>query len=163
MTSKLPNLARRYIGGVAAHPDLLAIVGPDLAVSHGQLAEASLRLALGLHDRGMGPGSTIAVRTADPVMALASLFATALVGARWIFAHGNLLGTDRLALDMVLDDASLPTPPPVPATALDESWFAARSVAPGTALPFAGFKSDDDIWMISQTSGTTGTPKLVGL
>jgi acyl-coenzyme A synthetase/AMP-(fatty) acid ligase len=64
---------------------------------------------------------------------------------------------------MVLDDGTLPAPSPVPATSLDESWFAPRSVAPGTPLPVAGFRSNDDIWMISQTSGTTGTPKLVGL
>jgi acyl-CoA synthetase (AMP-forming)/AMP-acid ligase II len=163
MNPSLPNLALRYLGGVAAQPDALAIVGSDLKVTHGQLAEASLAIALGFHERGLGQGSTIAVRSADPVVALASLFATALLGARWIFAHGNLLGTDRLALDMVLDDGSLPGSSPVAVTPLDESWFAPRPVAPGTALPFAGFRSNDDIWMISQTSGTTGTPKLVGL
>lgn len=158
-----PNLALHYLRSVATFPDAAAITGSGLNVAHGQLAEASLALALGLQDRGLGQGSTIAVRTADPVVALASLFATALIGGRWIFGHGNLLGTDRLALDLVMDDATLPDPAAVPVTALDASWFASRSVAPGTPLPFKGFRSPDDIWMISQTSGTTGTPKLVGL
>jgi acyl-CoA synthetase (AMP-forming)/AMP-acid ligase II len=163
MNSIVPNLALHYLRGVAAHPGRLAIFGPSLTVTHGQLAEASVGVALGFHDRGLGQGSTIAVRTADPVVALASLFGAALVGARWIFAHSNLLGTDRLAIDMVLDDGTLTEPASVPATILDSSWFAARPVAHGTRLPFAGFRSQDDIWMISQTSGTTGTPKLVGL
>jgi acyl-CoA synthetase (AMP-forming)/AMP-acid ligase II len=158
-----PNLALRYLGGVAERPDAPAVTGSGLAVTHGQLAEASLALALGFHDRGLGQGSVIAVRTADPVVALTSLFGSALVGARWIFAHSNLLGTDRLALNLVLDDATLPEPAPVPVTMLDASWFAPRPVTPGTPLPFKGFRSPDDIWMISQTSGTTGTPKLVGL
>jgi acyl-CoA synthetase (AMP-forming)/AMP-acid ligase II len=158
-----PNLALQYLRGVAAFPNAPAITGAGLNVGHGQLAEASLALALGLHDRGLGQRSTIAVRTADPLVALASLFATALLGARWIFAHGNLLGTGRLTLDLVLDDGTLAEPAPVPVTGLDASWFAPRPVAPGTPLPFQGFRSSEDIWMISQTSGTTGTPKLVGL
>ncbi|WP_374643545.1 class I adenylate-forming enzyme family protein [Tabrizicola sp.] len=156
------NLGLHYLRAVARFPQVLAVTGAGLSVTHGQLAEASLALALGLHERGMGQGSTVAVRTADPVISLASLMATALIGARWVFGHGNLLGTDRLAIDLTLDDATM-EPASLPITPLDATWFAPRSVTPGSALPFAGFRSDDDIWMISQTSGTTGTPKLVGL
>ncbi|RYI18732.1 MAG: long-chain fatty acid--CoA ligase, partial [Acetobacteraceae bacterium] len=157
------NLGFGYLGAVATFPDAPAITGSGLALTHGQLAEASIALALGLQERGLSQGDTLALRTADPLVALASVFATALLGARWVFGHTNLLGTDRLRLDMVLDDHSLPDPAPVAVTALDESWFRPREVMPGTALSFAGFRSPDDIWMISQTSGTTGTPKLVGL
>ena len=163
MTLTAANLALDYLGRVAARPDIPAITGSGLFITHGQLAEAGRALALGLHDRGLGQGSTLAVRTADPLVALASLLATGLLGARWVFAHGNLLGTDRLAIDLVLDDGSLPDPASVPVTALDEGWFVRKPVDPGTPLPFAGFRTQDDIWMVSQTSGTTGTAKLVGL
>lgn len=156
-----PGLA--YLHRAASFPQALAIGGSGLQIAHGQLAEASLAVALGSQDRGLGQGSTIAVRTADPLVALASLLATALIGARWVFGHGNLLGTDRLKLDLVLDDGSLAEPAAVPTCTLDASWFAPRAVAPGTPLPFRGFRTSEDIWMISQTSGTTGTPKLVGL
>jgi len=158
------NLSLGYIRSVSGFPDDVAITGGGAVITHGQLAETSLALALGLHDRGFGQGNTLAVRTADPVIALGSLLATGLVGARWVFAHGNLLGTDRLALDMVLDDGTLPGAVTGPVTQLDRGWFAPRpETGAAKPLPFAGFRSPDDLWMISQTSGTTGTPKLVGL
>lgn len=158
------NIGLRYLRAVASFPDTVAITGGGEVVTHGQLAEASLAIALGLRARGIGQRSALAVRTADPAMALAALVATALLGARWVFGHGNLLGTDRLAIDMVLDDGTLPGEAGVPVVTLDESWFTQRGVGGAEKpLPFEGFLAPDDIWMISQTSGTTGTPKLVGL
>nr|WP_275982170.1 class I adenylate-forming enzyme family protein [Frigidibacter sp. ROC022] len=150
---------------VGSAPDAPAVISAQGTVSHGQLAEASLAMALGLQDRGMKQGSTLAMRTGDPAVALASLLATALLGARWIYAHANLVGSDRLDIDMILDDGSQPGESPAGAVQLDQSWFAPRAPEGGgpRPLPFTGFRSPEDIWMISQTSGTTGTPKLVGL
>lgn len=161
-TTPVLNVGLSYLHAVASAPMAPAVVGGETSVSHGQLAEASLALALGLKERGMGQGSTLAVRTDDPAVALASLLATAMLGARWVFAHGNLIGSSRLAIDMVLDDGSLPGDAPAGAVQLDESWFAPRT-GQGGQLPFKGFRNPEDVWMISQTSGTTGTPKLVGL
>lgn len=162
-TSHPNNLVRHYLGMVAAFSDAPAVLAPDTTVTHGQLAEVILAIALGLHDRGIGPGATIAIRTRDPVNAIASLMAAGLAGARWVFAHANLVGTDRLAIDLVLDDGTMSAPVTYPVVRLDSSWLAPRPVAPGTPLPLHGFRGPGDIWVISQTSGTTGTPKLVGL
>lgn len=158
------NIALHYLQAVALSPASAAIVGSETTISHGQLAEASLAIALGLQARGMGPGSTLAVRTQDPSIALATLLATALLGARWVFAHDNLVGSGRLDIDLILDDGSLPGNAAISTVRLDETWFAADSDKGRFQPPvFAGFRTSEDVWMISQTSGTTGTPKLVGL
>lgn len=156
------NVGLHYLRAVAAAPERPAVVGGQDTISHGQLAEAALAVALGLQERGLGARATLAVRTADPAVALATLLATAMLGARWVFAQGDLVTSGRLPIDMVLDDGSLESAAPQGAVLLDAGWFAPRTGG-GGRLPFDGFRDPEDIWMISQTSGTTGTPKLVGL
>jgi len=109
-------------------------------------------------------GSTIAIRSHDPALLLASLFATSLTGSRWVYAHANLVGSSQLDVDLILDDAGPETAQLPGSTKLDTSWFQ-RPAGEGKGQPFP-FPQDhrpNDVWMISQTSGTTGTPKLVGL
>ena len=158
------NIGQLFLRAAVSNPGDAALIDGVQPVSYGQLAEASVAVALGLHARGMRRGSVVAVRSGDPSLLLATLFATALIGSRWVFAHDNLIGSNQLYLDLILfDDASdlsrLPR-----AVRVDASWFAPRSgEGQGRQLPFGQDHHPQEVWMISQTSGTTGTPKLVGL
>lgn len=123
-----------------------------------------MAIALGLRDRGLRRGSTVAVHSKDPSMLLASLFATALTGGRWVFAHPNLVGSAQLDIDLILDDVGAEAAQLPGSVRLDASWFQRPAdEGKGKPFPFPQDHHPEDIWMISQTSGTTGTPKLVGL
>lgn len=143
--------------------DEIAIRDETSAFSYGQLGQASILAALHMRRLGIGRGDTVGVKTTDLLAMMAIVFGTALLGCRWIYASKNIIDAEVLKLDLVLEDFK-DVPEFEGSVFLDERWGCPPVGDSLTDLPeFSGYQSPDDIWMISSTSGTTGTSKLVGL
>ena len=145
-------------------PLAIAIRDDQTAFTYESLAIACVRTAQHLQQLGAGPGKLIAVRSDDLLLLMATVFGSALAGCQWVFASEQTLKNRLLKPDLVFDGSVDPTTRMKDAIAIDESWALPLKGSAGSALPvFQGYASPDDVWLISPTSGTSGTPKLVGL
>ncbi len=162
MSAHDSNTGLAILKVAASVPDKVAIRDGASSVTYGQLAELTIRLAARLMDVGITQGKTVAARSDDTAFVLASVYATALVGARWVYAFEDLVRSRRLDIDLVLDAMPHETGLLPGAVRVDAAWFAAAS--PRDAAPrFPGFRVPGETWLLTQTSGTTGTPKLIAL
>lgn len=158
------NVGGAYLKSASQRPSEPAILVEDGAISHGELASASISMARHMRRLGVGWNSTVALRSDDLVVVLAGLFATALLGARWINGDANTDLMRRAGVTLALDTDPDPATQLSGSVLVDARWGQPPKGAQTTEPPvFPGYGSPDDIWMIGKTSGTTGTPKLVGL
>jgi acyl-CoA synthetase (AMP-forming)/AMP-acid ligase II len=158
------NVGLAILKAVSADPERIAVWSESSALTYGDLGNISISMALNLTARGVRQGQIVAIRSDDIAVIIGSLVATALLGCRWIYGTKAALGSDRLTIDLLLHTAAADAGLSRAAALIDETW---AMPPPGhdTAKPprFPGYRDPDDIWMLSTTSGTTGTPKLVGL
>jgi acyl-coenzyme A synthetase/AMP-(fatty) acid ligase len=155
------NVGFTYLSRATRWRDELAIFHDELRLTHGALAGITIAMARHMQRHGAGQGSVVGVRSEDVTVTMASLLATALIGARWVFASGSDLLRRRAGVTLLLDSEPDPALRLPGAVLVDADWAKMPADAPTT--PFPGHADADAPWLISRTSGTTGTPKLVWL
>lgn len=158
------NLAQSVLGGAGRRGATPAVMGADFELSYPRLAGIAASMALHLQARGVGRGQLVAIRSDDLIVVLGSVLAAGLLGCRWVYARREVLASPRIVPDLVLDTLPTGRAPIADAVHVDESWARPPEGTDRTRPPvFPGYADPDDIWIISSTSGTTGTPKFVGL
>lgn len=156
------NVGFAFLQAAARRVHDLAIFNDSFRMTYGQLGDLAVALARGFQTRGIGRGATVAVRSDDVVAVLATIHATALVGARWMFATGPEELLARAGVTLLLDAGGEDGELLPGAVRLDAGWLAGPE-AGAMAAPFPGYDDPDAPWILSQTSGTTGVPKIVAL
>ena len=78
----------------ARHPDRPAIHDRDRAVTYGELADWSARLAGGLAERGVGPGDVVGLLSYNSAEFLAAIYAANSVGAAAMPVNWRLAGPE---------------------------------------------------------------------
>ncbi|GAA4538689.1 AMP-binding protein [Amycolatopsis samaneae] len=162
------NYVGSILAALAVEPDTVACVQPDgTEVRRGELATLVHRMARGLADRGVGPGSTVTTLSANRAEVLAARYAVSLLGARVVGLYEGVAAAVQAAIvsdvdtDVLLVDPDLAvrakelgelTSVPLTLT-LDE--LPAADATPLTPCPVG----DDDLFCIRHTGGTTGHPK----
>ncbi|UBU18739.1 class I adenylate-forming enzyme family protein [Nonomuraea gerenzanensis] len=137
-------VARHVLAHAAERPSRLAVCGPGGELTYAGLAERISGAARHLRDRGVGPGSMVAVALADPVELLTAVLAADLAGATPLVGDP---AWDRRRWDH-LTTASL----------------AARISAPLPQVagpPVEGEARPDDLAWACFSSGSTGRPRAV--
>ncbi|WP_156675501.1 AMP-binding protein, partial [Mycobacterium sp. E188] len=155
-----------FAAQVARGPGAVAVCGGGVSVSYRELDAASNRLARYLVDRGVGPGSVVALLFSRSAEAIAAMLAVLKTGAAY-------LPIDPVSPDsrigFLLADAK-------PVAALTTAELAGRLAGHGVAvidvddarldeLPDAALPEPDadGLAYLIYTSGTTGVPKGVGV
>lgn len=170
----LAGLLRRNAG---QRGGAVAVAAGDVTVSHAALAESALRLAGGLRELGLSPGTRLAVFARKTPAAMTAFLAAACAGGVFFPVDPNqppAVTRDILArlapAAMVVAaeflpvlDALYPAGPPFAVVACDgparPGMAALDELAAGplpAALPEVG--PDDPVYL-NFTSGTTGAPK----
>ncbi|SFR42875.1 Acyl-CoA synthetase (AMP-forming)/AMP-acid ligase II [Yoonia tamlensis] len=154
------NIGVAFLEAAARNPDLLAIVTADYMLNYTQLARLAKSYARNMQIRGVKNGSTVLVETTDVTVAMATVLATALLGARWIsYRSYNTLS------DLVIPThrfCALGTPPGPGFVTIDRSWDTSDLPIDAPFVPDAEISLDVP-WLYVATSGTTGRPKLIGM
>jgi malonyl-CoA/methylmalonyl-CoA synthetase len=150
------NIGLAFLAQAERTPDLLAIITDQQMFTYTQLAKMVRGLAGKLSGEGVRRGSIVSLDSDQLLHVAPVMLATALVGGQWI-AHKNY---------KVLSTAVSPTHFLRPAKdnsipsgfiALTDDWFSAPAQAEHDEVDV------EAPFVYLNTSGTTGTPKLLAL
>lgn len=151
----------------AEHPDKLAVVGDDEALTWGELNDRVRRLATGLRDRGVSAGDVVGARMGNSLDHVVVVYALAAAGAvlfelppdstpvqvEQALARTRAVGLFSDAPISDAERAALSGPALAARRATELAADAAADDLPG--------QDPDAIALLIGTSGTTGTPKIV--
>jgi acyl-coenzyme A synthetase/AMP-(fatty) acid ligase len=145
-------------------PDRPALVMAETVYSYGMLLALAKAFAIKLAAAGVDSSATIQLETRDLPVVMASLLASAALGARLAenAVVGELLGARPVTHRLF-------TAPPAQPTASGQTVLIDASWSPAEVLPQADTRfartqgATDAPWLLLATSGTTGLPKVVGL
>lgn len=155
------NIAAQYGRIAKAHANFPALLGNDVALSHGQVWRAVNGLARHFAEDGVGQGSLVVLNSRNMVVVLTALMATALLGAGFVVA-GPILAKAKVAKPTHF----YRTPEMAGHAAVDfrllpPEWL--RAEGPGTEDLAPAAVDPEAPWMYLHTSGTTGEPKFIVL
>ncbi|MES2940056.1 MAG: fatty acid--CoA ligase family protein [Pseudomonadota bacterium] len=143
----------------------VAVIHPAGAVNYLQLAGTVTGLAARLRAEGLASGMTAAVLVGDPFMHLALVLAAMAAGAASVSGHPNHGPfPPGLEIGAVLADGPLTFAPASRVVQVDTArWIGEAAASEDALLPAAwGFQDGRAMHRYFSSSGTTGTPKLMG-
>lgn len=159
------SIAARFQAVAKARPDQPALVFSDMQYSYGMLLDLTRAFRHRMAEQGIGPGSTVQLQSRDLPVVLAAFLAASALGARYVETSitPDLAGpypvTHLLAVEM-----PAATQPGERVVLIDPTWSPADLGPDRQDLAAGDGQTDPDApWLLVATSGTTGTPKVVGL
>jgi benzoate-CoA ligase len=168
-----PNAAVALLApNLASHPDRIALVTDECAMTYRQLDDMSNRFASMLSDSGIGAGERVVFAAGDSAFFFIALLGCLKLGAAPVLANPALspdeyryIMQDSLAVALVTESDMTPAlqaiSPGVRLTLmLDDPGFPAALASAGAeAAPHAPLA--DEIAFLLYSSGSTGSPKGV--
>lgn len=148
------------------NPAATAVATQKGNVTYLVLAQMCWCYAVRMREEGVTEDSCTAIAVTNPVVALVSIMAVGLIGGRWVQATTPANQRDDLGITHLLHDAPFTDAlfPAARRVLIDTSWRAVPAdMAARHIHDINGNRTPDDVWMISQSSGTTGTQKFMEL
>ncbi|MFI9629020.1 amino acid adenylation domain-containing protein [Streptomyces sp. NPDC052042] len=170
LTAAPATLAERYEEAARRYPDRIAVSHEDATLGYAELSDRAHRLARLLADRGIGPGSVVALALPRSLDLVTGLLAVSLAGAAYLPLDPDY-PADRLAYMLadarpaavVTDTATAPGLPEhdLPLITVDGAAAAAYDGTPLRQEDRVRPLNPHDPAYIIYTSGSTGRPKGV--
>ncbi len=159
MTVPYDNIARAFGELAQSNADLPAIIALEEVITYADLWLLVRRIAARMQGDGVGRGSLVAVNLQDMRLSLGVLLATALIGAGYVVAGPNLAKAQVLRPTHFYRAANMAGNPRVNFRVIDAAWLDLAKVDDTNVTA----TDPDAEWLYLHTSGTTGTPKYLGL
>jgi acyl-coenzyme A synthetase/AMP-(fatty) acid ligase len=156
------SLAKKYGLTAKANPKLPAIIREERVITHDDFWQIVRSFAIHLREEGVSPDSLVALNTNDRLGVLATLFATSLLGARFVSAGKILAGAKILRPTHFFRTPEVTGSSKVEFKLINDDWMPTPETR-ALADDFPGCVSLDGDWLYVHTSGTTGHPKFIGL
>jgi len=161
------NLALDIIRQAQTTPEAIAVVTPTQEIPYGVLRHLLLSFSIRMARHGVGRQACVGLKTADPLVALCSVLAVALRGARWVEVTQAAMNR-RKELGMThlfhSGDSGIASDNARVIRIGPEWQQLPEDVDTSTALPIPpAQESGDAVWMYAQSSGTTGRTKFIPL
>ena len=137
------------------HPDFPAIIAEDRTLSYRQLWDVVQGFTEKMRHHGVDETSLIAVNTQNMVVSLATLLASAMLGARYVVSSRVLADAKVLSPTNFFRSVEVQGSARVDFIEIDESWAQADNITSNTKQV-----SPDAPWLYLHTSGSTGAPKF---
>ena len=157
------NIGSNFLAMAQKNPDLLAMVRDDSLLNYEQFALVVLSFAKKMQSLGVEQGSVIAIDTDDALDAFASLMASSLLGAKWIAYKNYAILSSVVQPTHWFQSSSFGDTEFVQFEKIDASWFPGEDAVLSTVPEFDIAIDEDEPWLYVNTSGTTGTPKLLSI
>lgn len=155
------NIGFDLLRAMNGHKDKVAFAAPDGNVTYERLHDLTLCFAANLKARGVGQGAVVALAEMDEPTFFAMLTALSLLGATWV--HGTPAAlTSGLKISQLVHGSRADRLAGSNEFRLDETWTRMPDGSDKRAfLPFAGYAASTATACILQSSGSTGSPKLM--
>ncbi len=121
-------------------------------------------IALHLRNRGVREKFTLALDVENPIMAIALSLAAGALGALWVHATREALNSEASPVNFLVTDQMGRHFGMANVLYVDADWLKPPAGhEPTPSLTFEGFNQASQTFMIAQSSGTTGTLKLMAI
>ncbi len=158
------NSGFHFLTVARRQPSGTALSDEARVVSYAEFADITLLSALHMDRAGVRPGDLVGVRTEDPAVLLSTLLGSAFLGARWVSVAPGLGDLLRPKVTHFFTSTEDGREDWRNVHVVDGRWSRLpEGTAPDAVGRLPGATDPDAVWIVSPTSGTTGTPKLVGL
>lgn len=152
------NPAAAFLLVAQRYPDGLAIDRDGERICNEVLAKNIMAMAGHMRDRGVGPGSTVALHLQGGALWVMMTMACWLIGAKWYkVTRAAVEISSELQPTHVFSNLRDAVNLGVSSYVVDRSWAATAS----RPLPDGVPSCADDICFLATSSGTTGTPKVI--
>jgi len=160
MKKPLDNVAFDAVNHLAKNMNTTVFELGDHTVNGKQFRDLVLNYALHMKDRGINKSSCVALHFTDVILSTAFTMAICLIGCRWINLSIEL--TKNLTVDIthIIHYSNLEIESNIPIYKWGRDW---QEKPKNTDLKFDPNRSPNDIWMIAQSSGTTGNAKNINV
>jgi acyl-coenzyme A synthetase/AMP-(fatty) acid ligase len=143
-----------------AVPDKAAIILIDRVVTFGMFADAVLWVEQRARTAGIARDATVAVQIGNPIRQLIVACVLLRIGAISLTIRGDQLGEmAAVGAQVLLSDQPAGPSAGFRRIHIDDGWFTPIDVAPNPDE--IGFASNDKVFRLSLTSGTTGHAKAI--
>jgi acyl-coenzyme A synthetase/AMP-(fatty) acid ligase len=161
-SEEMISLALSYGQIAKENPEFPAIIREHRVISHSDFWQVVRSFAFRLRSEGVTAGSLIALNSADILPSLATLFASSLLGSRFVVASKLLAAAKVLQPTHFFRSPEVTGKRRVNFKLIDDSWMPTEHTR---ALPddFTDCLAPDADWLYLHTSGTTGRAKYIAL
>jgi hypothetical protein len=157
MKTPLYNVAFDALNHLERAPNTTVFEIGENHISGRTFRNMVIGIALNMREKGVDKTSCVALHFTDTVLATAFTLAISLIGCKWVALNKNL-SNGELDVTHIIHRSNLEIESNKPIYKVDESWFGVPSNA---IMKFTQQRNPKDIWMIAQSSGTTGNPKNI--
>jgi len=162
-TSQRYNPGGIVLAAAEKYPERVLLRLPQSRILYAEMRNLVITFALHLRKHGVGRGTLVAIDCKYPSAAAASVLAIGLLGARWASATRSVLGNPELGVGLLIHDGSTAYPQRDRVVKFDRSWSEPPKDFDNRQIDFEGYASENDPWVLAQSSGTTGEPKAMEL
>ena len=155
------NIGFAFEQVVKRHADQAALIFEDMTLTYAQLWKITCAFARKMAECGVRQGDFVVVDTTESTVSIASLLASALLGAKYANSHEELALLKRFRPTHYFHSPELFGNAFEGSIEIEERWTPQNQ--PDQDVTFSGSQNEDEPWLIVHTSGSTGLPKYIGL
>lgn len=160
MKKPLDNVAFDAVNHLAKNLNTTVFELGDHNINGKTFRNLVLNCMLHMKDRGITKSSCVALHFTDVILSTAFTLAVCLIGCRWIHLSIDLAKNGGVDITHIIHGSNLVIQSNVPIYKWGKDWQAKPI---NTDLKFDPNRSQNDIWMIAQSSGTTGNAKNINV
>jgi len=156
MKKPIDNVAFDAVNHLAKNLNTTVFELGDHTVDGKTFRNLILNYTLHMMDRGITKSSCVALHFTDVILSTAFTLAISLIGCRWIHLTVDLVKNGGVDITHIIHNSNLDIQSSVPVFKWGKDW---QEKPKNTNLNFDPDRSPKDIWMVAQSSGTTGNAK----
>jgi acyl-coenzyme A synthetase/AMP-(fatty) acid ligase len=160
MKKPIDNVAFDAVNHLAKNLNTTVFELGDHTVDGRLFRDLVLNCALHMKDRGVNKSSCVALLFNDVILSTAFTLAICLIGCRWINLTLELSKNLTVDITHIIHHSDFDIQSDVPIYKWGKDW---QEKPKNTDLKFDPNRSPNDIWMIAQSSGTTGNAKNINV
>jgi len=159
MTEQTYNVSIGVLNYLTSNPEKQIFKFGDSYVNAGNFRNIIVNIALNMKKNGVTASSCVAIETIDIVTATAISIACGLFGCKWVRLTTYVVNSKLLVTHVIHESDIRAADDSITLIKIAEEFYQEPTDVEDRS--FSGYNTENDIWMLAQSSGTTGSPKFI--